>query len=194
MSVATDTVLDHAGPWTIEDVEALPETGNHARYEILEPGVLTVSPAPGFAHQRASRKLANLLEEAARAAGMDVDLLEAVNVEIPGQRLAMPDVVVVDGHVADADPVRCQPSAMRLVVEIVSPSSKATDRAIKPELYADARIPFYWRLELTPAPTIFPYVLSNDRYLETPSVLAGTGGSVPAPFPVEVDPAELVRR
>lgn len=33
----------HPGPWTIADVEALPETGS--RFEILAPGVLTVSPA-----------------------------------------------------------------------------------------------------------------------------------------------------
>ena len=48
MSVASDAVLGHPGPWTIDEVEALPETGNHARYEILSPGVLTVSPAPGL--------------------------------------------------------------------------------------------------------------------------------------------------
>ncbi len=66
MSVAARGVLGHPGPWMVADVEALPDVGDHARYELLSPGVLTVSPAPGTAHQRASRVLANLLDEAAR--------------------------------------------------------------------------------------------------------------------------------
>lgn len=38
----------HPGPWIIADVEALPETGS--RFEILSPGVLTVSPAAASLH------------------------------------------------------------------------------------------------------------------------------------------------
>jgi hypothetical protein len=54
VSVATHGVLGHPGPWTVADVEALPDVGDHVRYELLSPGVLTVSPAPGTAHQRIS--------------------------------------------------------------------------------------------------------------------------------------------
>jgi len=89
---------------------------------LLSPGVLAVSPAPGTAHQRASRLLANLLEDAAHHSGADVEVLEAINVEIPGERLTTPDIAVVDGRVADTDPVRYASSAVRLVVEIVSPA------------------------------------------------------------------------
>ena len=51
MSVA---LADHIGPWTADDVEALPDAGDHARFEVYEGGVLVVSPAPGAGHQRAS--------------------------------------------------------------------------------------------------------------------------------------------
>ena len=44
MSVA---LTDHTGTWTADDVEALPDTGDHARFEVYEGGVLVVSPAPG---------------------------------------------------------------------------------------------------------------------------------------------------
>ena len=47
MSVA---LVDHTGPWTADDVEALPDAGDHARFEVYEGGVLVVSPAPGVAH------------------------------------------------------------------------------------------------------------------------------------------------
>ncbi len=57
--------VDHVGPWTIEDVERLPDDGTHTRYEILTTGVLSVTPAlDGSVHQRASRRLSNLLDAA----------------------------------------------------------------------------------------------------------------------------------
>ncbi len=194
MSVAAHGVLGHPGPWTRADVEALPDAGDHARYELLSPGVLTVSPAPGTAHQRASRLLANLLEDAAHHSGADVEVLEAINVEIPGERLTTPDIAVVDGRVADTDPVRYAPSAVRLLVEIVSPGSRATDRAIKPELYAEAGIPAYWRLEFQPAPHLITYTLDGDHYAAATTLQAGQLGELLAPFPVRLDPAELTRR
>ncbi len=194
MSVAAQFTPEQGGPWTIADVEALPDTGNHARYEILSPGVLTVTPAPGFGHQRTSSQLWSVLRDAAIHAGADVDVLEAVNVEIPGERLAEPDVVVVDGEVADANPVRCPPSAVHLVVEIESPSTKATDRAIKPDVYAEAGIESYWRLELDPKPQLIVYQLTDGKYLETAILHAGARGRLERPFPVELDPGELTRR
>jgi Uma2 family endonuclease len=194
VSVATHGVLGHPGPWTMADVEALPDAGDHARYELLSPGVLTVSPAPGTAHQRASRLLANLLDDAANRSGADVEVLEAVNVEVPGGRLTTPDIAVVDGRVADTDPVRYPSSVVRLVVEIVSPGSRATDRAIKPELYAEAGIPAYWRLELQPAPHLITYILDGEHYAAAITLHAGQLGELPAPFPLHLDPADLARR
>lgn len=194
MSLAARGVLGHPGPWTMEDVEALPDTGDHARFELLSPGVLTVSPAPGIAHQRASRLLANLLDAAAHLSGADLDVLEAVNVEIPDARLVTPDIVVVEGHVADTARVRFAASAVLLVVEIVSPGSRATDRAVKPELYAEAGIPAFWRLELEPTPHLIAHTLDAGQYVVTDTLEAGQRSELMAPFPVRLDPAELTRR
>ena len=65
MSVA---LVDHTRPWTADDVEALPDAGDHARFEVYEGGVLVVSPAPGVGHQRASYRLHRALAQAALAA------------------------------------------------------------------------------------------------------------------------------
>ncbi len=88
-------LAEHTGPWTPDDVEGLPDAGDHARFEVYEGGVLVVSPAPGVGHQRASYRLHSALAQAAIAAGADVDVLEAVNVALPGGKLLVPDVVVV---------------------------------------------------------------------------------------------------
>lgn len=181
----------HSGPWTIEDVEALPDNGDHARYELLTEGVLTVSPAPGTRHQRASLRLATLLDNAVPA---HLEVLEAVNVEIPGGRLCQPDIVVVDAAFADTEPIRYPPRTVLAVVEIVSPNSHPQDRIIKPQLYAAAKIPVYWRLELEKSPQLIVSELRRGRYVQSVVAAAGRKVIIERPFRVAVDPGVLVRR
>ncbi|KAA2264937.1 Uma2 family endonuclease [Solihabitans fulvus] len=185
----------HTGPWTIEDVEALEDHGNHTRYEILFPGILTVSPAPGtVVHQRASRNLANLLQTAATSVGASVEVLAAVNVEIPGGLLTTPDIVVVDGEYSDSNPPRCQPEMVLAVVEIVALNSRSQDRVIKPRLYASAGIASYWRLELEKTLRLIVSELRRGQYVHTLTAPAGERAEIERPFPVVVDPADLVRQ
>jgi Uma2 family endonuclease len=187
-------LVEHTGPWTPDDVEALPDAGDHARFEVYEGGVLVVSPAPGVGHQRASYRLHRALAEAAITAGADVEVLEAVNVALPGGKLLVPDVVVVDAAVVSETVTRLPSEAVRAVVEVVSPSTVSIDRAVKPVLYAEAGIPVYWRVELHGTPRVVACSLSRGRYVTRTTLDAGTLGRITRPFPVELDPAELTRR
>jgi hypothetical protein len=65
----------------------MPDAGDHARFEVYEGGVLVVSPAPGVGHQRASYRLHRALAQAALTAGADAEVLEAVNLALPGGKL-----------------------------------------------------------------------------------------------------------
>lgn len=190
MSVA---LVEHTGPWTPDDVEALPDLGDHARFEVYEGGVLVVSPAPGVTHQRASYWLHQYLARAAAVAGANVDVLEAVNVILPGGKLLVPDIVVVAAVAADQATTRLSYDAVLAVVEIVSPSTQSIDRAIKPGMYAAAAIPVYWRVELDP-PKIVVCSLSRGRYVTRTTLTAGTRGRITRPFALELDPAQMIRR
>jgi Uma2 family endonuclease len=187
-------LVEHTGPWTPDDVEALPDAGDHTRFEVYEGGVLVVSPAPGVAHQRASYWLHQALAQAAAAAGADVEVLEAVNVAMPGNKLLVPDVVVVTANVIDETTTRIPAEAVLAVVEIVSRSTISIDRAIKPAMYAEANIPVYWRVELQGTPRIVVSSLSRGRYLAKSTATAGAQSRITKPFAVEIDPADLVRR
>jgi Uma2 family endonuclease len=189
MSVA---LVDHTGPWTADDVEALPDAGDHARFEVYEGGVLVVSPAPGVGHQRASYWLHRALAQAAISAGADAEVLEAVNVALPGGKLLVPDVVVAGA--VDETTTRLPCEAVLAVVEVVSPSTVSIDRAIKPVMYAEAGIPVYWRVELHDIPKIVACSLSRGRYIARTTLVAGTPGRITRPFAVELDPADLTRR
>jgi hypothetical protein len=124
----------------------------------------------------------------------DAEVLEAVNVEIPGGLLCQPDIVVVDAAFADTEPVRFPPHTVRAVVEIVSPNSHPQDRIIKPQLYAAARIPVYWRLELEKTPHLIVSELRRGRYVQVAIATAGVRTALGHPFPIELDVADLVRR
>ncbi len=81
-----------------------------------------------------------------------------------------------------------------MVVEIVSPSTHAADRIIKPRLYAEAGIPVFWRLEIEKTPHLIGFELRRGQYARVVTARAGESTTVPIPFPVAVDPADLVRR
>ncbi|MFK4084566.1 Uma2 family endonuclease [Kribbella sp. NPDC020789] len=186
----------HVGPWTIEDVEGLPDHGDHARYELLTAGVLTVTPAPGHLHQRASYRLAGRLEAAVTAADAPFEMFENVNVEIPGGRLTVPDIALIDRAVSAATTSisRFPGSSVLLAVEIVSPNSHPQDRIIKPQIYAEAGIEFYWRLELEKRPHLIAFKLSNRKYRRTLTALGGVVSAIEEPFPLQLDPAALIQQ
>ncbi|GGU96508.1 hypothetical protein GCM10010211_74810 [Streptomyces albospinus] len=187
MSVASFT---HHGPWSVEDVLALPEDRT-VRYELLGES-LVMSPAPGLRHQRASFRLHVALDAAARAAGAPVEVLEAINVILPSG-LVVPDIVVADAGATAEDGVSLDADAVQLVVELVSPGNKTMDRKIKPLLYAEAAVPHYWRLEFDPAPRLIVSELDGGRYVETATALPGTVTRIKEPFLFEIDPAGLAQ-
>ncbi len=72
---------------------------------------------------------------------------------------------------------------MRLVLEVASPSSALDDVLDKAELYAEAAIASYWRVELDPEPVLIVAELRGGRYVE---VLRSKTVTVRQPYPVTV--------
>ena len=80
-----------------------------------------------------------------------------------------------------------------LVAEVVSPSTRSTDRLIKPALSAQAGIPCYLRVELDP-PHVVAYRPGADGvYEEVGRGEPGRALTLDEPFPITIDPAELIR-
>ncbi|MGX8907979.1 Uma2 family endonuclease [Streptomyces netropsis] len=178
------------GPWSREAVLALPEDLRD-RIELVG-GALVTSPGPGVSHQRASKRLTALLDAAVEAAAAPVEVLEAVNVVVP-DGLLIPDIAVVDAEAAASAGLTVDAHDVLVVIEIASPSTRVTDRKLKPALYAAAGIPHYWRLELAPTPRLYVGRLERGTYTDR-LVQAGETTRLGHPFPVDFDPARLVRR
>lgn len=182
-------VTEHSGPWTVEDVLALPEDTHH-RIELVG-GALLMSPNPGVPHQRASSRLWALLDAAITAASAPFEVLEAVNVIVP-DGLLIPDLVVADAVAAAEAGTTLSAHDIVVAIEIASPSTRVADKKMKPSLYAAAGIPHYWRLELEPAPRLYLGHLERGLYVDR-LIQVGETTALTDPFPLNIDPARLRR-
>ncbi|MGH8906221.1 MAG: Uma2 family endonuclease [Egibacteraceae bacterium] len=186
-AVALADLLGHEGPWTEADYLALPE--DRRRIELLDGGLL-VSPSAGCGHQRLSFHLCHALS---LAAPEEFEVLEAVNVRVAPGKILIPDLAVVTPPGLDIKVV--QPAQVVLVVEFSGPGSVAVDRAVKPELYARAGIPYYLRVELgRGAPCAMAYVPREGGYALARRFSPGEPLRLAEPFEVDIDLAALARR
>jgi Uma2 family endonuclease len=177
-------VLEHVGPWTERDYLALPS--DRQRIELLD-GSLLVSPSAGFRHQRLSFHLCYAL---AMAAPAGVEVLEAINVRVAPGRILIPDLTVVS--TPGADRTVAEAADVVLVVEITSPGNAVVDRALKPQLYAQAGIKHYLRVDLDEdGPAAVLYRLKPDSYLEVARADPGRPLVLTEPIAVTLDLAAL---
>jgi Uma2 family endonuclease len=137
---------------TIAEYAALGET--EPGYTELVEGRLLMSPSPAPMHNIAALELAvqlrSQLPSHLRAVPeVDVDL-ELVPSRQPGFS-RRPDLVVVQRsgveRVGDEGGL-LRASEVLIVIEIVSPGSRRTDRVTKRGDYADAGIPHYWIVDI----------------------------------------------
>ncbi|MGW2596157.1 Uma2 family endonuclease [Streptomyces klenkii] len=109
-----------------------------------------------------------------------------------------PDIVVFDRRGLEVAKVDCIPvENVVLAVEVVSPGSSAEDRFLKPGMYAQAGISYYWRVERAEGdvPEVHEcwrhkeagfYVPSPDRPVHTHIL------KTDVPFPIEIDLRSLI--
>lgn len=142
MTAAPQSDQPPEGGWSTDDLDALPEDGR--RRELLD-GVLIVSPSPTRVHQTIAGRLMVTLEDGCPD---EYDVTQGVEVRISRTRSFIPDVLVTTAEAAARNPAHYAPHEVALAVEIVSPSTRSIDRVLKPALYAQAGIPFYWRVEV----------------------------------------------
>jgi Uma2 family endonuclease len=105
-------------------------------------GDVATSSWPGFAHQQAARRVANLLERALP----DLVVATAVTLLLSPDFQPIPDVVVTS-KAPDGPSVA---EAPLVVVEVVSPDTWATDAVVKSAAYHRHGIGQYWLVQPSP--------------------------------------------
>ncbi|ANZ38562.1 hypothetical protein BBK82_23360 [Lentzea guizhouensis] len=172
----------HEGPWTMEDVLALPE--DHSQRIELVDGMLLVSPLGSYSHQRlVGRAFAALNGACPKEFEATVEL----NVELSTGRLVIPDFTVVEP--CDAG-VTFPVENVLLVGEVLSKSTRMADLVTKRLLYAEARVSYYLIIDPVPGAPVATLYLRDDRP-EYHEVARSVNGVLtfepPFPFPATID-------
>ena len=127
--------------YTAEEVRAFPD--HRVRYEVIR-GELFVTPAPGLQHQRTVLALARLLLDYLERTGLGEVVMAPFEVELTEDSAVQPDVLVILADQASRLTPKRLMGAPSLAVEVISYTSKRTDRLQKRQLYQEERVPEYW--------------------------------------------------
>ena len=130
--------------WTVEMVRALPNDGN--RHEVID-GELFVTPAPSWTHQRAVSELYLLLMPYLREHALGNAIIAPADVVFGPRNVVEPDLFVVP--LVEGSPPGAWEEVGRLLltVEVLSPSTRRTDRVEKRDLYKRKAVPQYWIID-----------------------------------------------
>jgi len=142
------------------DLERAPEDGR--RYELYD-GEVFVVPAPLLKHQWAQHRVAEILYRYAADHG-GVPGQAPLDVAFSDYDVLQPDVVYfTSAHAHFIDPSRVIRHSPDLCVEVLSPSTAATDRGKKMQMFARYQVPEYWIVD-PDAETIEIYELRSGTY------------------------------
>jgi Uma2 family endonuclease len=123
------------------DIWDTPDDGK--RYEVID-GQLYVTPPPITEHQGAASALHGYIWHYVRERQLGRVYFALIGVVLDDENGLQPDLVYVARERLEIVSRRGIEGAPDLVVEILSPSTRARDRGIKLRRYAAAGVPHYW--------------------------------------------------
>ncbi|GIE75142.1 hypothetical protein Aph02nite_10920 [Actinoplanes philippinensis] len=176
--------------FTADDLDQIPDLPSHA--ELIDGSLILVSPQKRF-HMRMLRLLENALTECAPRDRFLVS--REMSVVLGPRQRPEPDLIVIHADAEIDDDASWYPAeAVVLAIEVVSPESLIRDRHRKPQLYAEAGIPYFWRVENRDGkPVVYAYALDPAIGEYTPLTIFRERVQLPDPFPLDIDLTEIER-
>jgi Uma2 family endonuclease len=153
---------------TYEEFRQLPDDGK--RYELIQ-GKVHLSPAPSIRHQCVLGNLHQTLGPFVVRNRLGEVFVAPVDVRLSEDTALQPDLIFVSKERVEIVEENFIDGPPDLVVEILSPSTAAHDRATKLNLYAVAGVPWLWLIDPL-ARTVEVLKLEGTKYL-VDSILAG---------------------
>lgn len=182
-------LLAEERPFTVDDLDDTADDGR--RYELVD-GMLFVSAAPGWLHQRAVLELSYILRHVCPP-GFEV-LTAPFAVQFNERTQLQPDVVVTECRHFSRRGLYVPPL---LAVEVLSDSTRMYDRHIKRNVFEREGTPTFWLVEPSARPAeaqLEVWQASKSGQYELAETVVGEElYETVAPYPVAVRPADLVR-
>jgi Uma2 family endonuclease len=129
---------------TYDDFLCFPDDGR--RHELID-GEHFVTPSPATVHQRLVRRLLVALDGYFRQTSSGEVFNAPFDVVLGHQNVVEPDLLVVLKDQQDILTEQHVRGAPAIVVEILSPGTRACDETLKRDLYARAGVREYWMVD-----------------------------------------------
>ncbi|WP_319018976.1 Uma2 family endonuclease [Microbispora sitophila] len=160
-----------------------------AHTELIDGSLVFVSPQASF-HTRAVDLLTAGLR---RHLPRQLRVRREMSVILGLRQRPEPDVCVIQAE-ADRGPDQTayEASDVLLVVKVVSPDSEERDRKRKPQLYAEAGIAHFWRIEnQSDRPTVYAYELDPATSSYALTGIYHDRLKLSVPFEIDIDLTEI---
>ncbi len=159
MTLEILSLFPRQGKWTERDYFSLPETN---RIVELSNGRLIITPAPTTEHQEVSSKLYLLIGNFVLSNNLGKACYSPLDVRLLPGTIRQPDILFMSNEHKDRITERYW-GVPDLVMEILSESTKKTDRTDKFSEYEKAGVPEYWIVDPSEG-VIEVYVLDLKSY------------------------------
>ncbi|MHC0434041.1 Uma2 family endonuclease [Streptomyces sp. O3] len=171
--------------YTVDDLLTLPDLPPHT--ELIDGSLVFVSPQRIF-HSLVIDLLVGGLR---RTVPPGLRVMREMTVVIDRRNGPEPDVSVVRAaSVRSREQTYFQVRDVMLAIEVVSPDSVSRDSDTKPHKYANAGIPYFWRVEMANVnerPVVHTFALDQERRVYEPVDVYHDRLKLSVPFDIDID-------
>ncbi|MET7616482.1 Uma2 family endonuclease [Streptomyces sp. NPDC005408] len=175
--------------YTVDDLLTLPDLPPHT--ELIDGSLVFVSPQRYF-HSLVIDLLVSSLR---RTAPPELKVVREMTVVMDKRNGPEPDVAVVRAAAARSrTQTYFEVRDVLLAVEVVFPESEARDQDTKPHKYANAGIPYFWRVEMAGAdehPVVHVFEIDKEARAYRPSGVFHDHLKLSVPFTIDIDLSEI---
>jgi len=184
-------VFPPPGGFTADDLDRIPDLPPHT--ELIDGSLVFVSPQKHFHSLAVDLLVSNLRGLAPKS----LRVCREMTITINKINRPEPDISLLRAEAvsAEADETGYDAADALLAVEVVSPESEGRDRERKPQLYAKAGIPHFWRVEKGEGrrPVVYVYELDPATGSYVPSGIHHDRLKLTVPFDIDIDLTEIDR-
>jgi Uma2 family endonuclease len=175
--------------FTAEDLDRIPELPRHT--ELIDGSLVFVSPQANF-HVLSMDALVYGIR---RTIPPELRVRREMTITLATRQRPEPDLLVVRAEaISGPEQTDFRPADVVLVGEVVSADSEVRDRERKPQLYAEAGIPHFWRVENTSGrPTVYVYELDPAAKAYVVTGIHHDRLKLTVPFDIDIDLTEIDR-
>jgi Uma2 family endonuclease len=171
--------------YTADDLDRIPDLPPHT--ELIDGSLVFVSPQKYFHSMAVDLLVMSLRQQVPDG----LRACREMSVVLNGRNRPEPDAMILRAEAVteEAEETGFRAEDVVLAAEVVSPDSEERDRKRKPQLYAEAGIPHFWRIEKGTGrrPVVYVFELEPATRSYVPTGIHHDRLKLAVPFDIDID-------